>query len=299
MEFGRVDPKELNKIDLSLPKDPAHNKAVLAKAKAKGDPQIHVGCAKWGRKDWVGKIYPKGTKEANFLDLYAQNFSTIELNATFYQIWKPDTIAKWVSKTGDNFRFCPKFYQGISHWKRLKDARQVTDEYFKSISGLGKKLGPCFLQLPDSFGPANYDALEAYVKDLPADLDVFVEVRHTDWYKKEHAEKLFGMLENYKKGSVITDSAGRRDCVHMHLTNPKTFIRFVGNALHKTDYTRVDDWVQRIKKWMKEGIREVYFFMHHHDELHSPELCRYAIVEINKHCKLEIPVPRFVKDKGK
>jgi uncharacterized protein YecE (DUF72 family) len=149
MEFGRVEPKELGKIDLDLPKDPPSNKAVLAKSKSK-KPQVHVGCAKWGRKDWVGKIYPKGTKEADFLDHYAKHFSTIELNATFYQVWKPDTIAKWVNKTGDNFRFCPKFYQGISHWKRLKDAGPATDEFFKSISGFGKKLDPvsCSFLIP-------------------------------------------------------------------------------------------------------------------------------------------------------
>src|ERR1051326_8423593 len=152
MEFGKVEPKELSKIDLSLPPEPKANKAVLEKNKAKSKTRIFIGCAKWGRKDWLGKIYPKKTKEADFLDHYAQRFNSIELNATFYQIWEQNTIKKWRDKTGDDFIFCPKFYQAITHRRRLKNADDVTDLFLRSVHDFGKKLGPCFLQLPDSFG---------------------------------------------------------------------------------------------------------------------------------------------------
>jgi uncharacterized protein YecE (DUF72 family) len=92
-------------------------------------------------------------------------------------------------------------------------------------------------------------------------------------------------------GIVITDTAGRRDCCHMHLTIPKTFIRFVGNSLHKTDFTRCDDWVHRIRHWLDEGIRELYFFMHMHDEAYSPELTVYLVQKLNKTCNLNLPLP--------
>ena len=80
----------------------------------------------------------------------------------------------------------------------------------------------------------------------------------------------------------------------MRLTTPSAFIRFVGNGLHPTDYARVDDWVQRIKLWMGQGIHKVYFFMHQHEEIYSPELSRYVIQQLNKHCGTAIPEPRFV-----
>lgn len=80
----------------------------------------------------------------------------------------------------------------------------------------------------------------------------------------------------------------------MRLTTPSAFIRFVGNGLHPTDYARVDDWVQRIKLWMGQGIHKVYFFMHQHEEIYSPELGRYVIQQLNKHCGTAIPEPRFV-----
>jgi len=106
---------------------------------------------------------------------------------------------------------------------------------------------------------------------------------------------MFGMLENTNTGAIITDASGRRDCVHMRLTTPEAFIRFVGNGLHPTDYIRIDDWVQRIKSWLESGIQKVYFFMHQHNELHSPELAKYLIQQLNMHCGLSIPEPVFIQ----
>ena len=81
MEFGKVPAEELDTIDFSLPKEPVTNKLILTGKKVK-HPEIYIGCAKWGRKEWIGKIYPKGTKEINFLDHYVKHYNSIELNAT-------------------------------------------------------------------------------------------------------------------------------------------------------------------------------------------------------------------------
>jgi uncharacterized protein YecE (DUF72 family) len=79
----------------------------------------------------------------------------------------------------------------------------------------------------------------------------------------------------------------------MHLTVPKTFIRYVGNSLHPTDYKRIDDWVKRIKYWLENGLTELYFFMHMHNEAFSPELSVYLVEQINKTCKLDLRRPQF------
>ena len=80
----------------------------------------------------------------------------------------------------------------------------------------------------------------------------------------------------------------------MHLSMPETFIRFVGNSLHPTDYKRIDDWVDRIKFWLENGLQELYFFMHMHDETFSPELTVYLVDELNKKCDLQLQKPGFV-----
>src|ERR1700712_4770263 len=99
MEFGRVSETSLNKIDFKLPADPAFNKKIL-KGKAAKDPKVYLGCAKWGRKEWVGKIYPPKTKEKDFLDNYVHHYNSIELNATHYKIYDFETIKKWSDKAG-------------------------------------------------------------------------------------------------------------------------------------------------------------------------------------------------------
>ncbi|HRX94616.1 MAG TPA: DUF72 domain-containing protein, partial [Chitinophagaceae bacterium] len=71
------------------------------------------------------------------------------------------------------------------------------------------------------------------------------------------------------------------------------FIRYVGNSLHKSDFSRCDVWVQRIKFWIGKGIQEVYFFMHMHDEATSPELTVYLVDKLNKECGLQLIKPKL------
>src|ERR1700712_3108492 len=302
MEFGRVDHAELANIDFSFPADPELTLKTLKEAKGKGDLQVHVGCAKWGRKEWLGKIYPLKTKEANFLDEYVKHFDCIELNATFYQVYGPETIAKWKARAEvtPGFKFCPKFSQSITHIRRLKNADEITTQYYTGIMAFGDQLGPLFLQVGDNFTPKSFPELKAYLEHLPTDVPVFVEVRHKDWFAvKENSDQLFNLLHQLNIGAVITDAAGRRDCVHMDLPTPHAFIRFVGNSLDKTDYLRVDKWVERITEWKENGLQSVWFFMHQHDERYSPEVCDYVSEKLNKALGLQLHRPVFIeKEKG-
>ncbi|MES2328374.1 MAG: DUF72 domain-containing protein [Bacteroidota bacterium] len=296
MEFGRVDISELNNIDFTLPKEPAFNKQVLPGKKAK-DPKVYLGCAKWGRTEWVGKIYPPKTKEKDFLDHYVKHYNSIELNATHYKIYGANGIAKWAAKAGDkDFKFCPKMYQGVTHRGSLTNKEFVASEFLRGIVAFEKHLGPVFVQVSDSFTTKRKEELFSFLKSLPTDMQFFLEVRHPDWFAKEDLRnELFEFLRSINMGIVITDTSGRRDCAHMHLTIPKAFIRYVGNSLHKTDYTRVDDWINRMKYWLEKGIEELYFFMHMHDEAYSPELTVYMVDKLNKACGLDLIKPKFIE----
>lgn len=296
MDFGRIPEKELSSVDFSLPPEPAENKLVLPGKKSK-NPQVFVGCAKWGRKEWIGKVYPKGTKDAQFLDEYVKHYNSIELNATHYKLYKPEDIQKWLNKAkGRTFKFAPKIYQGISHFGSLNDKQFLTDAFLGSIAEFGEHLGPVFLQLSDKFAPKRKEELFNYLASLPKDVLFFLELRHPTWFVGTQSEELFQTLKALNIGAVITDTAGRRDVCHMHLTIPKTFIRFVGNSLHATDYTRIDQWVERIKYWIDNGLQELHFFMHMHDEAFSPELTIYLIKKLNRVCKLALPVPQLINE---
>ena len=297
MEFGGVTDAELMNVDFTLPPDPELTIKTLAAAKGSGGVKVHVGCAKWGRKEWLGKIYPPKTKEAGFLDEYVKHFDSIELNATFYNVYPPETIAKWKAKadTNPDFKFCPKFSQSISHIRRLKNADDVTTEYYRGIMAFGEKLGPLFLQLADNYAPKSLPDLRTYLEQLPKDVPVFLEVRHKEWFANpEIRTALFNMLHEVNAGAVITDASGRRDVVHMELPTPHAFIRFVGNSLHPTDYSRCDEWVDRIAKWADMGLQSVWFFMHQHDERYSPELADYVVEKLNSRLGLNILRPKFM-----
>jgi uncharacterized protein YecE (DUF72 family) len=297
MEFGRVPENELNKIDFSLPGEPTFNKKIL-KGKPVKDPKVYVGCAKWGRTEWVGKIYPPKTKEKDFLQHYVEHYNSIELNATHYKIYGPAGIQKWSDKAGDrDFKFCPKMYQGITHRGSLKGKDFITTEFLRGVVAFEKHLGPIFVQVSDHFSPNRRKELFDFLASLPKDLQFFLEVRHPDWFAKAEMQKeMFETLASLKMGAVITDTAGRRDCAHMHLPMPKTFIRYVGNSLHKTDYTRIDAWIKRMKYWLDHGLKELYFFMHMHDEATSPELTVYLVDKMNAACGLNLIKPKFFDD---
>ncbi|MBD3748560.1 MAG: DUF72 domain-containing protein [Sphingobacteriales bacterium] len=296
MEFGRVNPEEIHLIDFKLPEDTEFTKNVLSAANKK-EFEAYVGCARWGRKEWVGQIYPKGTKDANFLDEYVKHFNCIEMNATFYKIYDAKSIKKWKDKATKNtteFKFCPKISQTISHIRRLKNTEAETTAFFEGIMAFEEFLGPIFLQLSDNFGPKNFEIIKAYLEQLPVDFPIYVEVRHKDWFTPDNATQLFKLLNSLNIGSIITDATGRRDCTHMNLATPHAFIRFVGNGLHPTDYQRIDDWVERLKNWKAQGLQSFYFFMHQHKEEFSPKLCDYAIQKLNEHLGLNIKRPKFI-----
>jgi uncharacterized protein YecE (DUF72 family) len=295
MEFGKIEADTLSGVDFSLPADHPETSRILSSQPANGKRSVHVGCAKWGRKDWIGKIYPPGTREADFLTLYAKHFNSIELNATFYKIPSFKQAQEWKSKVGKDFLFVPKISNSISHIHRLKNTAERMEWFLKGIEGFGENLGPVFLMLHPNMGPKSLETIETFLQAIPKHIKIFVEFRHEGWFETPEASReVFEMLERNGVGAVITDVAGRRDCVHMRLTTGEAFIRFVGNDLHPSDYTRVDEWVTRIKAWIDAGQSRVYFFMHQNEEVHSPVMARYAIQELNKHCGANLPVPVFV-----
>jgi uncharacterized protein YecE (DUF72 family) len=296
MEFGRVSENELGAVDFSLPAEPVFNKSIL-KGKPVKNPKVYVGCAKWGRTEWVGKIYPPKTKEKDFLQHYVEHYNCIELNATHYKVYGEAGTRKWAEKAkGKDFLFCPKMYKGVTHFGSLKGKDFISNEFLRGIMGFEQHLGPIFVQVSDTFSPKRKEELFTYLGSLPTDLQFFLEVRHPDWFAKEKdREDMFAFLRDHNMGAVITDTAGRRDCAHMHLTVPKAFIRYVGNSLHRSDYSRTDVWVERMKYWLDKGMEELYFFMHMHDEATSPELTVYLVDKMNAACGLNLVKPKFVE----
>lgn len=291
MDFGKL--QDISQVDFTLPPDHPDTLPLLKQFEGKGKAQVYVGLPVWVNKSWIGNIYPATMREKDSLLWYSKQFNTIELNSTHYHIPGPDTIERWKHSVPKDFKFCPKFPQLISHESQLRSTQDLTASFCESIAGLEEKLGDSFLQLPPYFGPEQLSDLEDFVKFIPETVPLIVELRHPDWFVNNVASlELFEVLEKYKVGTVITDVAGKRDVLHMRLTTPSAMVRFVGNGLHPTDYTRIDEWVARIKIWIENGLQQLYFFVHEPDNTLAPELAIYLIEKLNKECALDIKLPK-------
>ena len=294
MKFGKVD--DPSKVDFTLPADHPDTKKTLSNYKPISTPNLYVGCAKWNRADLKG-FYPRGTKDE--LAYYATQFNSIELNATFYRIFPADVFAGWYEKTPADFRFFPKFFQGVSHWKRLNDFEAYLNDYLLNASNLKEKLEMPFVQMHSNFKPTNMDRLDPFFKAIPKDMRVAVEFRHTDWFNdKAVSEELYNILEKNDVTNIIVDSAGRRDLLHMRMTSDSAFIRYNGSN-HESDYTRLDDWLDRLEEWVDQGLQNIYFFLHQNIEKASPLLSAYFIEKANERFGTDVKIPKMDNPKTK
>ena len=285
MKFGQVpDPSQ---IDFTIPKDHPRTREILKENKSK-DFNVYVGCAKWNKTDLKG-FYPRGTKDE--LTYYSTQFNSIELNATFYSMPSPDQVSTWKDKTPDDFKFFPKITNTVSHYKRLLNTTEAVTSFATSVLNFDEKLGMVFLQLHDNFKPKDYERLEKFIQDWPKEVPLAVELRNEEWFADEETfNKTMDLFEKHNVTNIIVDTAGRRDLLHMRLTTPTAFIRYVG-ANADSDYTRLDDWIEHIKLWKKEGLENLYFFVHQNIEKASPLLSAYFIEALNKEFKMNIHVP--------
>jgi uncharacterized protein YecE (DUF72 family) len=286
MKFGKVEHPEL--IDFTLPETHPKTIELLSSFENSGTPNVYVGCAKWNKADLKG-FYPRGTKDE--LEYYSKQFNSIELNATFYRQFPAEQFEKRRAKTPENFKFFPKLGQEISHWKRLQGVQDAVNVYLDNASHLQEKLGTIFLQLHANFGNKNFERLQNFVVSWPKGIPLAIEVRHPDWFEDTTVFDEFTQLfEEYNIANVLVDTAGRRDMMHMRLTNNEAFVRYVG-ANHSSDYTRLDDWVVRLKEWNDLGLKNIHFFIHQNLEVESPLLAGYFIKKLNKELGVDLKIP--------
>ncbi|NIK72990.1 uncharacterized protein YecE (DUF72 family) [Thermonema lapsum] len=290
MEFGKVN--DISSIDFSLPPDAAFNRYYLSKAAAAHtSTSWYVGCPIWVQKEWVGRWYPPQTPSQKYLEYYSRQFNTIELNSTHYALPASGTLQRWVEQSPEGFRFCPKVPQSISHQLNGPFLKKEIEAFAAFCSALGNRLGTPFMQLPPGFSTRDSSFLLRFLDLYPFDkLPLSIEFRHPSWFK--YLSRTADKLHSYGAGLVITDVAGRRDVLHMGLSNHTAMIRFVGNDLHPTDYSRIDEWVERLAQWQAQGVKQVFFFVHEPDNVQAPELAAYLIHRLNQRLKLKLKEPQ-------
>lgn len=208
---------------------------------------IHVGCSGWVYRHWKGGFYPEGLPQRRWFEHYAAEFDTVEINASFYRLPRPEMFDGWRAKAPPGFRYAVKVNRFITHMKKLLDCEQAVAEFIGLARRLGSALGPLLYQLPPNL-KRNDERLDAFLSLLPRDLDHVVEFRSSDWY----AEEVLAIVDRHRAGFVVHDlvglasprwASGRTAYVRFHGTGGKYRGRY-SNA-------QIADWAV----WLAEQRR--------------------------------------------
>lgn len=249
-----------------------------------------MGCAVWAYKGWVGRLFPEGTRPADFLSLYSRRFSVVEGNTTFYVTPSKESLVRWAEGTPPGFEFCLKLPKDLTHRDRIAPSAPAALRFLDLARSLGDRLGPIFAQLPPSYGPEGLDDLRAFLEAWPrAEARLALEVRHVDWFREPFASRLTSMLEELGVGRVLLDSrpvyegpgdpqlgserVKPRLPVKAIKTAPFSLIRFVSHPTLEVNRRFLEPWVTCVDRWVRAGVR-VYFFVHCPIEDFSPDNAR-------------------------
>ncbi len=124
-----------------------------------------------------------------WLERYAEEFSTVELNVTFYRLPKEETFVSWRDRVPAGFLFAVKASRLITHLKRLGDVEEPLDLFLSQARRLERHLGPILVQTPPRW-ERNVERLRHFLALLPRDLRVAFEFRDVSWFASDVYDSL-------------------------------------------------------------------------------------------------------------
>lgn len=263
MKFGNIEDRE--GIDFTFNPLPELTKGVLSNLERNESVRFHFGAPVWSDKNYKGTLYPPKTSIKNFLKAYSEQFNSIEVNATRYGTPKETTILKWLDETPEDFTFSMKFPQVITHRKNIMEdaAKEHLERFLIALDLMGDKNGVAFAVMANYFRPDKFDVLEEFVKYIPKDIDVAIELRAPEWFEDEVIKNEWHQLFiEHNIIPVLTDTPGRRDVLHFRIVNKHLFVRFVGNVGTSIDEVRINNWAERIIELTTKGISDIWFYAH-------------------------------------
>ena len=98
---------------------------------------IRVGTSGYNYPEWRGSFYPEKFPTKQMLPYYAERFSTVEINYTFYRMPNAKTVAGWDAETPASFSFTLKAPQRITHIARLREIDDALRYFLDTAAGLG------------------------------------------------------------------------------------------------------------------------------------------------------------------
>jgi uncharacterized protein YecE (DUF72 family) len=224
-----------------------------------GSPMINivrVGTSGWDYRHWAGRFYPPEVPRERWLEFYAREFDTVELNNSFYRLPEADTFAEWARRVPDGFAFAVKASRYLTHVRRLREPREPLERLWSRARRLGDHLGPVLYQLPPRWRP-NRERLVSFLDAVPRGEPQAIEIRDRRWY----GPWLASALESAGVALCLHDmpgSASRPEpigpCVYVRLHGSGT--RYGGRYTSQ----RLTAWAARMAGWAASGLQVWAYF---------------------------------------
>jgi len=225
--------------------------------------RIHVGTSGYNYPEWRGSFYPEAWPAARMFPFYAERFSAVEINATFYRMPTVKTTTTWRDQAPEGFRYALKAPRRITHDKRLKDCGDVVPFFVDSARALGPALGPLLFQLPPNL-KADVPRLATFLELLPSDLAVAFEFRHDSWL----SEEVYAALAGHGAALCVADFGDRTTPVVT--TARHGYFRLRDEGYGPDDLGRWADVVlAQAARW-----ESAFVFFKHEEQGKGPEFAR-------------------------
>src|SRR5260370_2666368 len=163
---------------------------------------IWVGTSGYNYPEWKGSFYPADLPATKMLPYYADRFSTVEINYTFYRMPTEKLVAGWAAQTPEPYKLTLKAPRRITHDSRLKNCGELVDGFCRVAGTLGNKLGALLFQLPPNL-KKDLALFDAFLADLPPKVCAAFEFRHVSCLDDE----IFAPLATRKLSLRVADSA--------------------------------------------------------------------------------------------
>jgi len=221
----------------------------------------YIGTSGWHYDHWRSRFYPEKLAKPKWLEFYASDFTTVELNNSFYKLPSEAAFAAWRDSSPASFTFAVKVSRFITHIKRLKDTKEAVDKFISRAQILGEKLGPLLYQLPPNM-LRDDERLESFLSILPRGMKHVFEFRHQSWLD----EPVFGILHKYNVGLCVFDMPSL-SCP-LVATADFAYVRFHGSTgLYSSCYSdeELADWAKRLAD-LAVNLKAVYIYFNNDAE---------------------------------
>jgi uncharacterized protein YecE (DUF72 family) len=215
--------------------------------------KVFVGVSGFSYSSWVGRFYPEGLKNDEFLGYYSKHLGSVEINSSFYATPSVAMVKGWSARTSEGFRFAFKAPRLITHILKLgRGASEASAKLSATLGNMGPRLGPVLFQLPP-FSKLNQDLLQSFLTETGDIGPKVFEFRHPSWF----TESIYRLLDEHQAGFCIADTEDLEPT--FKVTGGLAYFR-----LRKDSYDgkTIDTWSEKIRK-SSGGARECYVYLRH------------------------------------